>query len=125
MFRMKRILIFGGILLIVISFLGFVKNYKKKDVLLKGEEVSVAIVSYQPYSGKIKGSFKFQYNGKRYSKDLKGEFNQEVKNNRTIKLITNSDNSIFIHPDENIEREMISIAILFLLGIIIIYKGVK
>jgi len=122
---MKRILIFGGILLIVISFLGFVKNYKKKDVLLKGEEVSVAIVSYQPYSGKIKGSFKFQYNGKRYSKDLKSEFNQEVKNNRTIKLITNSDNSIFIHPNENIEREMISIVILFLLGIIVIYKGVK
>src|SRR5690606_1342709 len=95
MFRMKRILIFGGILLIVISFLGFLRNYKKKEVLLQGEEVNVAIVSYQSYSGKIKGSFKFQYKGKRYSKDLKGEFYQEVKNNRTIQLKTNSDNSIF------------------------------
>lgn len=124
MFRMKRILIFGGILLIVISFLGFLRNYKKKEVLLQGEEVNVAIVSYQSYSGKIKGSFKFQYKGKRYSKDLKGEFYQEVKNNRTIQLKTNSDNSIFLHPDENIEREMIYVTILLLLGTIILYKGV-
>lgn len=121
---MKRILIFGGILLIVISFLGFLRNYKKKEVLLQGEEVNVAIVSYQSYSGKIKGSFKFQYKGKRYSKDLKGEFYQEVKNNRTIQLKTNSDNSIFLHPDENIEREMIYVTILLLLGTIILYKGV-
>lgn len=109
----------------MISFLGFLRNYKKKEVLLQGEEVNVAIVSYQSYSGKIKGSFKFQYKGKRYSKDLKGEFYQEVKNNRTIQLKTNSDNSIFLHPDENIEREMIYVTILLLLGTIILYKGVK
>ncbi len=126
---MKKILTFGGIIIIVISLVISYNNIKQKNTELYGKLVSVEIIDIpitcEISSKRIKAFFKFRYNNKIYSKNLKDEYCEVVKTNRTIKLKTNSDNTIFIYPNENINQEILSNILLLAFGCLIFYKSRK
>lgn len=126
---MKKILTFGGIIIIVISLIISYNNIKQKNTELYGKLVSVEIIDIpitcEISSKRIKAFFKFRYNNKIYSKNLKDEYCEVVKTNRSIKLKTNSDNTIFIYPNENINQEILSNILLFAFGCLIFYKSRK
>lgn len=126
---MNRALAIGGGLIVIISIIGLFRIIEKKEIQLNGKEIEVRIVdipvSCKESSKWLKPYFKFEYNNKKYSKNIKGKYCKILENSRIIILKTNSDNSIFIFPDENINRELIWGIILLVIGGLCCFKGLK
>ena len=126
---MKKVLILGGCIIIAISIALLFNTVEKKSVELNGEEIEVRIVdipvSCSTSSKELKAFFRFEYKGKIHSKNIKDKYCQILKDSRVIKLKTNSDNSVFIFVDENINKEFIFKIVLLIIGLLICYKGIK
>jgi hypothetical protein len=126
---MKRVLSVGGVIIILISFLLLYRNIIKKNIELFGKEVIVEVIdvpiSCDISNKNLKAFFRFQYNNKIYTKNLKNKYCELVKTNKTLKLKTNSDNTIFIYIDEDVNQELFFNFILLAFGCIIFYKSKK
>jgi hypothetical protein len=126
---MKRVLSVGGVIIILISFLLLYRSIIKKNIELFGKEVIVEVIdvpiSCDISNKNLKAFFRFQYNNKVYTKNLKNEYCEIVKTNKKLKLKTNSDNTIFIYIDEDVNQELFFNFLLLAFGCIIFYKSKK
>lgn len=126
---MKKVLTFGGVIIIIISLSLLYNSIRKKSVEFYGQEIKVSVIdipiSCDVSSKDLKAFFRFLYKNKTYSKNLKDKYCELVKTNKTINLKTNSDNSIFIYVDENVNKELFFNAILLIIGVLIYYKSIK
>lgn len=126
---MKRVLSVGSVIIILISLLLLYRNIVKKNIELFGKEVIVEVIdvpiSCDISNKNLKAFFRFQYNNKIYTKNLKNKYCELVKTNKTLKLKTNSDNTIFIYIDEDVNQELFFNFLLLAFGCIIFYKSKK
>ncbi|WP_146250823.1 hypothetical protein [Nonlabens dokdonensis] len=122
----KGIYKMGGILLILISISTSFNSYKKYDAIFYGRDVIVPVldipISCKSSNKSVKAYFTFIYNGIEYSKNIKGEYCGLLERNKTVKLKINSDNSVFVYPNEKMTMQIISIVILFIIGILFLLK---
>lgn len=107
-----------------------VGTYNDFDTLNRGEEVEVYIIDVPincDISNKnIKAYFRFEYDGKTYAKNIKGEkYCETIVPNSFITLKKNKDSSNFVYPDENIKFEIAASITLFIIGLGCFYKGLK
>lgn len=126
---MNRALAIGGGLIVIISTIVLFRTIEKKYIQLKGKEIEVRIVdipvSCRTSSKELKPFFRFEHNNKTYSKNIKGKYCKILEENRTVTLKTNSNNSIFVFPDENINKDFIFGFVLLVMGSIFCFKGIK
>lgn len=126
---MNRVLVRGGFLVLIISVILLWKTIEKKNILLNGIEIEARVVdipvSCETSSKNLKPFFRFEYNNKEYTKNIKGSYCKTLEIGRLVKLKTNTENSIFVFTDENINKEFIFGFVLLLLGVICGFKGFK
>lgn len=126
---MNKYLGIAGILIVIISVFLLTKNIEKISVYTHGREVKVEVVdipiSCDVSNKSLKAFFRFKYKDNIYSKRIEGEYCDLLKNAKTIKLKTNSDNTIFVYINESVYSEFYFNFILLFIGIFIIYKGFK
>lgn len=115
-----------GIILILISFAISFNSYEKFLAIHNGNEIIVTVtdipVSCKVSNKTLKAYFRFEYNGKSYTKMIKGKYCNSLKINKKITLKTNNNNSIFVYPEERLTMQYISIIVLFLVGLISLIK---
>lgn len=126
---MNRALVIGSFLITIISIVLLWRTIEKKHILLNGKEIEVRIVeipvSCTTSSKELKAFFRFEYNNEKYTKNIKGSYCQTLKIGHFVKLKTNSENSIFVFTDENINTEFISGFMFLSLGLVCGFKGFK
>jgi hypothetical protein len=126
---MKRIYFFGGIFLCVITVAIAFKDKEKFLLLTKGEIIEVTVldipVPCDLRNRKIKPFFRFEYDNKIYSKNLKNEYCESLVRSESILLKTNKEKSLFIYTDESITGNLGASIVLFLVGIFLVFKGSK
>lgn len=119
----------GGTVLILISIAISIGSYKKFMTFKYGKIVEVDVLEIPipcEYSNKhSKAFFRFSYNGKKHTKNIKGKYCQILKKEKTIKLKTNSDHSVFVYLDENLTMNYVAIISLFLIGSFFLIKKTK
>ena len=118
-----------GIILLGISIAISFNSYKKFDAIHNGKEVEVTIInipiSCEVSNKTLKPYFRFSYNQKQYTKNIEGKYCNTLKQMKTLKLKTNSDNSIFVYIDENLTIQYITILLLAFIGILFLLKNNK
>ncbi|WP_417872682.1 hypothetical protein [Xanthomarina gelatinilytica] len=119
----------GGALLILISLAICINSYKKFDAIQNGKEVEVRVidvpVSCEVSNRTLKSYFRFEYNDKEYTKNIKGEYCDILKRAKTINLKTNTDNSVFVYPNEKLTMQYITVFSLLIIGIVFLFKKSK
>ncbi|WP_417368515.1 hypothetical protein [Flavobacterium beibuense] len=118
----------GCIIIFIIGSIGITTNVQKKLIQLNGKEVKVAITQ-KPYKtgfGKRKTSdFKFDYQGKTYTKRVEYKYRDTLINQPYIILKTNDDNSVFVYRKEEIDSELTASALLMIISLICFFKAKK
>lgn len=126
---MKKLLFFGGIFISLIAIFITIKDKEKISLLSNGQIIEVEIidvpVSCKGRNRKIKPFFRFKYDDKIYSKNLKDNYCESILKSTNIFLKTNVNKTLFVYTDENITKNLFGSTILFLIGLVFIFKGVK
>ncbi len=117
-----------GLILIIIALIISSRFSNEYKVLNYGKEVDVNVINVPlnclNSKGYSRAYFKFEYLGKSYTKNIIGEkYCNLIKPNIKLKLLTDKDYSVFMFPNENLRKEIISAIILFLAGLFIFLKG--
>lgn len=124
---MKKLFFLGGIALCFISILVAFTNKDKIELFKTGENIVVRVVDIplpcHLRSRKIRPYFKFEYQNKVYSKNLKDHYCDSLRIGDTIRLKTNKERSLFVFTDEKLFSNFYACGALFLLGGFITCKG--
>ncbi|TYA74819.1 hypothetical protein [Seonamhaeicola marinus] len=119
----------SALILVFIALAITINSYKKFNTIHKGKEVEVVIVnipvSCDVSNKNLKPYFKFSYNGKVYIKNIKGEYCDILKKTKTLKLKTNSDNSVFVYLDESLIMEYVAVIFLLLISVFLLKNQQK
>lgn len=115
---MKKVIL----LILIFSSFGIIYlikiDFDKFKILEKGQKIEVTItdipVTCKVSNKSLKAYFKFSYKEKEYSKNLKDKYCSTIKTGDKLNLITNKEETIFLYPDENVNRNLISLTFLFL-----------
>jgi hypothetical protein len=123
---MKTFYKISGILFVFgcIFFLKY--NFQELKTYKTGYIVEAKVV-FVPVCLTTRGHYniKFIVNGNIYAKEIGTILCKELKIGQTIRLKTNSENSVFLYENENPYKNMFSSILLFLFGIFLIYMGFK
>ncbi len=119
----------SGIILIAISIIisiGGVMDYKtmKTGKIVKVEVLEV-LTSCNERNRTKSPSFRFIFKNKTHTKNIKGKYCNIIKAGAVIELKTNSDNTIFLYPNENILLDNLANVGLFLVGFLFLFKKEK
>ena len=113
----------------MISIAISISSYKKFDTIQNGKIVVVNVIdvpiSCELSNRTIKSYFRFSYDGKEHTKNIKGKYCDVLKKEKQIKLKTNSDNSVFVFLDENLMMQYITIISLLGIGSFFLIKKNK
>jgi hypothetical protein len=116
----------SGLLFCFGSIFLFEDDYSNLDTYYNGEIVYVKVIEVPNcISGKEHYYFKFEYEGKLYSKDIGGALCDEIETNSIMKLKVNKVRTVFLYPDENPLYDMIAALVLFLFGMFMFIKGFR
>jgi hypothetical protein len=124
---MKNPLKTAGVLIIIITLLMSIGDYKKIKALKYGKIVEVSVIE-MPFSCNKTNNrfstafFKFIYNGNTHTKKLNRKYCEILENKKTIQLKTNSDHSVFVYLDEDFTFQYLSNFSLIIIGIVLIFK---
>jgi hypothetical protein len=123
---MKLFYLISGLLftfgsLIIIKYqLPAIETYKTGNLI-------EAKVLYVPncITTKIHYNMKFEYNDNIYAKEIGGLRCKELNVGETLKLKTNSNNSVFLYENENPYSNLISSFVLLGFGLFLLILGLK
>jgi hypothetical protein len=123
---MRLFYLFGGLLLLFISFAPLKHKYQEHQVQKQVELVEVRLTKLRPSIGcKILYFFEFEYAGKQYSKKAGCNFHDTHKPGQVIKLKHLNGSDIFLFPDEDIGPEFIAFGLLGIFALFLLIKAVK
>jgi len=117
-----------GIILLIVCIVISTRFKEEYKVLNFGKEIEVKVldvpINCMNSKRKTNAYFQFEYLGKKFTKNIEGKYYCEIiKPNIELKLLTNNDNSVFMFPDENLNKEIYSTIILFLFGLFMTFKN--
>lgn len=118
-------MIAGLIVAAVFSFTLFLQ-YETYVVQKHGKHVNVSVdeVHGECGTGRSKAYFTFEFNGEIHRKDLITPY-CSIEPLDTVMLLTNTDNTIFVYPDEKIGENMAVGGLLVLMCLFCAFKGYK
>ncbi len=104
-------------------------NFDKYRILNDENFVEVIIidvpVSCNTSNKSLHAYFRFYHNNKMYSKRLKDKYCNTLNPGDKIFLATNSEQDIFLYKDENVDKNLVSLILLFLFLIFCSFKFYK
>lgn len=118
-----------GVIIVLLSIIFSIGVYKKLDTLNNGEKITVYVIdiprpcknaykSFKPY-------FRFSYNDRVFTKNIKGDYCRTLAKGDEVTLITNSDNSFFVYPNENFKPDIVAIILFYAFGLFLFFKKMK
>lgn len=118
-----------GTILIVISLIisiGAIKDFKTMNSgKIVEVEVLKVLTSCRISNSSLSPRFRFLFKNKTYTKNIKGKYCDIIRAGVRIELKTNKDNTVFLYPNENILLDNIANVVLFIIGILFLFKKEK
>jgi hypothetical protein len=118
-----------GVIIVLLSIIFSIGVYKKIDTLNNGEKITAYVIdiprpcknaykSFKPY-------FRFSYNDRVFTKNIKGDYCRTLAKGDEIMLITKSGSSFFVYPNENFKSEVVVIILFYAFGLFLFFKKQK